>query len=125
MIDFKNGAIFKLKQTDTENGVKLVQELLIDGEQVLSAYKGVRDYVVFTDKRAISVNVQGVTGKKRDYSSLPYATVSAYSIETPGLGDIDGQLDLWYSGLGKVHFEFSGGSSIKKIGQLISQYILL
>lgn len=124
MIDFKNSVIFKLKQTDTQNGVKLVQELLLDGEQVLAAYKGIRDYVVFTDKRAISVNVQGVTGKKRDYSSLPYASVSAFSVETPGLGDIDGQLDLWYSGLGKIHFEFSGGSNVTQIAQLISQYAL-
>lgn len=87
MIDFTNGGFFKLKQTDTQNGVNMVQALLVDGERVLSAYKGIRDYVVFTDKRVIAVNVQGVTGKKRDYTSLPYATISAYSVETSGVGD--------------------------------------
>ena len=124
MIDFTNGGIFKLKQTDTQNVVNMVQALLVDGERVLSAYKGIRDYVVFTDKRVIAVNVQGVTGKKRDYTSLPYATISAYSVETSGVGDMDSELELWYSGLGKVRFEFTGRSDIVRIGQLIAGYAL-
>ena len=124
MIDFTNGGFFKLKQTDTQNGVNMVQALLVDGERVLSAYKGIRDYVVFTDKRVIAVNVQGVTGKKRDYTSLPYATISAYSVETSGVGDMDSELELWYSGLGKVRFEFTGRSNIVRIGQLIAGYAL-
>ena len=124
MIDFTNGGFFKLKQTDTQNGVNMVQALLVDGERVLSAYKGIRDYVVFTDKRVIAVNVQGVTGKKRDYTSLPYATISAYSVETSGVGDMDIELELWYSGLGKVRFEFTGRSDIVRIGQLIAGYAL-
>ncbi len=124
MIDFTNGGFFKLKQTDTQNGVNMVQALLVDGERVLSAYKGIRDYVVFTDKRVIAVNVQGVTGKKRDYTSLPYATISAYSVETSGVGDMDSELELWYSGLGKVRFEFTGRSDIVRIGQLIAGYAL-
>lgn len=124
MIDFTNGGFFKLKQTDTQNGVNMVQALLVNGERVLSAYKGIRDYVVFTDKRVIAVNVQGVTGKKRDYTSLPYATISAYSVETSGVGDMDSELELWYSGLGKVRFEFTGRSDIVRIGQLIAGYAL-
>ena len=124
MIDFTNGGFFKLKQTDTQNGVNMVQALLVDGERVLSAYKGIRDYVVFTDKRVIAVNVQGVTGKKRDYTSLPYATFSASSVETSGVGDMDSELELWYSGLGKVRFEFTGRSDIVRIGQLIAGYAL-
>lgn len=124
MIDFKNGGFFKLKQTDTQSAEKTVRDLLIENERVLSAYKGIRDCVVFTDKRVIAVNVQGVVGKKRDYTSLPYATVSAYSIETPGIGDIDGELELWYSGLGRVRFEFTGSSDIGAIGKLIAQYAL-
>ena len=124
MIDFQNGGFFKLKQTDTANGVKMVQDLLIDGEQVLAAYKNIRDYVVFTVKRAIAVNLQGVTGKKRDFTSLPYATISSYSVETSGVGDFDTELELWYSGLGRVRFEFTGGSDIRQIGKLIASYTL-
>ena len=122
MIDFQNGSVFKLKQTDTQSVMPLVEPLLIDGEQVISAYKSVRDCVIFTDKRVIAVNVQGMTGKKRDYSSLTYAKLSAYSVETAGVGDIDSELELWYSGLGKVRFEFAGKSNILQIGQMIARY---
>ena len=124
MIDFKNGGFFKLKQTDTENGSKLVSDLLIADEQVLSVYQGIRDHVIFTDKRVIAVNVQGMVGKKKDFTSLPYSKISAYSIETPGVGDIDGELELWYSGLGRVRFEFTGHSDIEGIGKMIAQHAL-
>ena len=124
MIDFTNGSFIKLKQTDTQNAIRLLSPLLIGGEQVLSAYKGIRDYVVFTNMRVISVNVQGMTGKKKDYTSLPYSKISAFSVETSGVLDIDSELELWFSGLGKVHFEFSGRSNIVQIGQIIATYTL-
>jgi hypothetical protein len=60
---------------------------------------------VFTDKRVIAVNAQGMTGKKVDYSSLPYSKVQAFSIESAGSLDRDAELELWFSGLGKVKFE--------------------
>lgn len=83
-----------------------------------------RDYVVFTDKRIISVNVQGVTGKKKDFTSLPYSKIQVFSVETAGIFDMDSELEMYFSGLGKVKFEFSGSSDIVKIGQLISSLIL-
>ena len=64
MIDFKNASYLKLKQINPSDVGSQVLNLLIPGETVISAYKGIRDYVVFTDKRFISVNVQGITGKK-------------------------------------------------------------
>ena len=124
MIDFNNSSFLKLRQVKPEEGEKAVASMLIDGEQVLSAYKSVRDCVVFTDKRVIAVNVQGVTGKTRDYTSLPYATISAYSVETSGVGDMDSELELWYSGLGKVRFEFMGQCDIERIGRIIALHCL-
>lgn len=124
MIDFNNGSFVKLKQTDTEKGYSVVQPLLIGGEQVLSAYKGIRDYVVFTNMRVISINVQGVTGKKKDFTSMPYSKISVFSIETSGVADIDSELEMWFSGLGKVHFDFTGRSDIIRIGQIIASYSL-
>ena len=84
MIDFKNSSYMKLRQVKVQDGEKLAAPLLIDGETVISAFKSVRDCVLFTNKRVISVNVQGVTGKKRDYTSLPYSKVTAFSVETSG-----------------------------------------
>ena len=124
MIDFKNGTFVKLKQINPSDIEKNVAPLLINGEQILSAYKAMRDFCVFTNKRVISVNVQGLTGTKKDYTSLPYSKVSAYSIETAGTFDLDSELEMFFSGLGKVRFEFSGASDIVKIGKIVSEFVL-
>lgn len=96
---------------------------MVDGENIISCYKGIRDYITFTNKRIISVNVQGITGKKKDFSSLPYSKIQVFSIETAGVLDLDSELELYFSGLGKVRFEFSGENDIVEIGQLIGQSI--
>lgn len=124
MIDFNNSAFVKMKQVDPSSLMGDIHPLLINGEQVIGAYKAMRDYCVFTNKRVISVNVQGMTGKKKDFTSLPYSKVSAYSIETAGVLDMDSELEMYFSGLGKVKFEFTGQSNIVQIGQIISTYIL-
>ena len=71
MIDFANGSVFKLNQVDPRSVGDEVVPLLIPEETILSAFKGIRDFVVFTNKRVIAVGVQGMTGKKKDYTSLP------------------------------------------------------
>lgn len=124
MIDFNNSAFVKMSQIDPRRVVDEVRPLLIGGEEVVGAYKAMRDYVVFTNMRVISVNVQGVTGKKKDFTSLPYSKVSAFSVETSGVIDLDSELELYFSGVGKVRFEFTGQSDIVQIGRLISSYIL-
>ena len=122
MIDFKNGTYVKLKKIgETPNDINA---LLIPGEELIGSYKGIRDYVVFTSKRVISVNVQGVTGKKKDFTSLPYSKIQAFSIETSGVLDMDSELELYFSGLGLVKFDFTGDSDIVKIGQIIGSYVL-
>lgn len=125
MIDFKNGSVFKLKKDVAFlSKEKNVAALLVPGEQVIGSYTALRDYVVFTDKRVISVNVQGVTGKKKDYTSMPYSKISVFSVETSGVFDLDSELEMYFSGLGKVKFEFSGDSDIVSIGRAISTYVL-
>ncbi len=74
MIDFNQNTFFKLKTADAEKGKKVVEELLIPEEQVLSAYRDVRDWVIFTDRRIVSVNVESMTGKKKNFTSLPYSS---------------------------------------------------
>ena len=105
MIDFQNGTYVKLGPIDPQSLAAELESLLVQGEQVHLAFKGMRDSVVFTDKRLISINVQGLTGKKRDYTSLPLSKIQAWSVETAGTFDLDSELELWFSGLGK------GGSS--------------
>ena len=122
MIDFKNGSFIKLKRSDA--AAEAVSQLLIPGENIIGSYKGIRDSVTFTDKRVIAVNVQGVTGKKKDYTSLPYSKVQAFSVETAGVLDLDSELELWFSSVGLIKFEFTGNSDIVKIGQAIGAFIL-
>lgn len=126
MIDFKNAGFFKLKQIDYAEVGDMIQPILIEGERIASAYKGLRDCVVFTDKRIIAVNVQGLTGTKKDFTSLPYSKVQAYSVETAGIAEWvpDCELDLFFSGLGQVRFEFKSNCNIKEICRLISEYVL-
>jgi len=119
VIDFENKAVFKLKQND--DYADIVSDLLIPDEDVLGAFKSMRDGVVFTSKRIIAVNVQGITGSKKDFTSLPYKNIVAYSIETSGTLDIDSELQVYFSALGKINFEFSGNAPIKEISGMISR----
>ncbi len=98
--------------------------LILDSEEIVGTYKGIRDYIVFTNKRVIAVNVQGMTGKKKDFTSLPYSKIQVFSIETAGTFDLDSELELYFSGVGKVKFDFTGQSDILKIGKLIAEYTL-
>src|SRR3954453_15056590 len=124
VIDFANGSVFKLSQIHPQDIAPAVAPLLIPGEQVMACFKAVRDFVVFTDKRLVAVNVQGMTGKKRDFTSLPYSKVQAFSVETAGHLDLDAELDLWFSGLGTVRLEFKGSADIRGLGQLIAHHVL-
>lgn len=124
MIDFENAQVFKLKEADPEGLSSKVSPLLVDGEHVVAAFKTVRDSVVFTDRRLIAINVQGMTGKKQDYTSLPYSKVQAWSVETAGSFDLDAELELWFSGLGRVRLEFRAKSDIVGLSQMIAQYVL-
>ena len=70
------------------------------------------------------MNVQGLTGSKKDFTSLPYKNIVAYSIETSGTFDLDSELEVYFSALGKVRFEFSGKTSMVEISRLIGGYVL-
>src|SRR5690554_4609671 len=75
MLDFQNKKLFKLKPEDASIGRENVRQLLIRGEDVIASYVSMRDRVVFTNKRIISINVQGLTGTKKDYTSIPYSRI--------------------------------------------------
>ena len=80
--------------------------------------------MIFTNKRVIAVNVQGVTGKKKDFTTLPYSKIQLFSVETSGVLDLDSELELYYSGAGLIKFEFTGESDIVNIAKIIGEYLL-
>ena len=124
MIDFKNATFVKLSPVGKVALNQDIQAMLVDGEHVVQTYKAIRDVVIFTNKRIFAINVQGITGKKKDYTSLPYSKIQAFSVETAGTLDLDSELDLWFSGLGKVRFEFVTSADVAQICKFISSVVL-
>lgn len=124
MIDFKNAEYLKLRPVDNSTFSSMIQPMFVSGEQIIASFKTVRDGVVFTNKRIFAINVQGITGKKVDYTSLPYSKIQAFSVETAGVIDLDSELELWFSGLGKVKFEFVSRADVAEICRMISELVL-
>ena len=124
MIDFEKAAVFKLKPIALDKMRAEINQFLIDGEEVFAVFKSVRDQLVFTNKRVIATNVQGLTGSKVDYTSIPYSKVQTFSIETAGTLDLDCEIQLYLSEVGRVTFDIKGGFDIVRFNKMISQYVL-
>lgn len=125
MIDFNNQGFFaRLKKVKDNEFGRMIDDFLIPGEQVIGAYQSVRDGVVFTNKRIIAINVQGLTGKKKDFTSIPYSKISTFSLETAGMFDLDSELEIYLSGVGKVKFQFTDATDVKEICKMISEFAL-
>jgi len=124
MIDFQKSSIFKLTPAKTEEILEPIKSFLIEGEEILSVFKTTRDQLVFTNKRIISANVQGFTGKKVDYTSIPYSKIQTFSVETAGIFDLDCELEIYISAIGKIRFEIKGNFDIVTFNKVISEFVL-
>jgi hypothetical protein len=81
--------------------------------------------MVFTSKRLIIVDKQGVTGKKTDYHSIPYKTITHFSVETAGTFDLDAELNIWVSGSSTpISKEFRKDKSIYEVQKVLASYVL-
>lgn len=124
MIDFENASVFKLSPCDPADVADQISPLLVPDETIVAPFKTIRDFVVFTDRRLITVNVQGMTGKRTDFTSLPYNKIQAFSVETAGTFDMEAELDLWFSSLGLIQLEFKGSADVRQISQIIAAHAL-
>ena len=124
MIDFSSASIFKLKPINISEARPDFLKFLIDGETIFAAFKTIRDQVIFTNKRIIAANVQGLTGSKVDYTSLPYGKIQAFSVETSGTLDLDCEIEVYLSEVGKVKFEIRGSFDLLTFNKYISTYVL-
>ena len=107
--------LMNLKEIPVENIRPEVTMFLTPGENILQAFQTVRDQVIFTSKRILTVNVQGLTGKKISYLSYPYSKVQYFGVETAGMLDIDSELVLAFSNGAKLQFDFKSHVNIKEI----------
>ena len=100
-------------------------KLLTEGESIDVGFVVLRDTFIFTNKRLILVDVQGITGKKIEYLSIPYSKVTKYSIETAGTFDLDAELKIWVgSDPNPVSKKFNKSVNIYDLQQVLAKYTL-
>jgi hypothetical protein len=101
------------------------QPILIEGESIEKAFKLIRDMFVFTNKRLILVDKQGITGSKVDYVSIPYHSITKFSKESAGLLDLDAELKIWVRGESlPVKKQFGKDNNINEVYQILGKYTL-
>lgn len=125
-INFNRESVWNLKPINVNEVREEVNGLLLEDEQILSAFKTIRDQLVFTNKRIIAIDVQGLTGSRKSYASMPYSKVQFFSIQTPGFIELvpDSELFLMFTNGFTAKFEFKGNVDIGEIGRMISEYVL-
>jgi hypothetical protein len=120
-----DGLLGNASEVNLEKLEKDLENILTDGEDVERAYVIIRDSFVFTNKRLILIDKQGITGKKVEYHSIPYKSITHFSIETAGHFDMDADLKIWISGAQMpIEKEFKGDKSIFNVQKALSYYIL-
>ncbi|PZT69041.1 PH domain-containing protein [Streptomyces sp. SW4] len=98
--------------------------LLGHGEQVHAAYLLIRDTILFTDRRLILVDKQGITGKKTEYHSIPYRSITHFAVETAGTFDLDAELKIWLSGSpAPIQKTFTKGVDIYEVQAILTQFV--
>lgn len=103
---------------------KDIQDNLISGESAKYAYKTFRDIAIFTDKRIIIRDSQGLTGKKVEVYSIPYSSITMWSTETSGkIFDINTEVELWTKA-GHLKLKLDRKIDIKKLDKIIAEAIL-
>lgn len=103
---------------------KDIDDLLIEGEQAIAAYKTIRDSAIFTNKRLIVKDAQGLTGKKIEIYSLPYTSINMWSTENAGkLMDLNAEVELW-TRAGHIKINLRKGVDIRKFDKIIARATL-
>ena len=125
-INFNSNSVWNLKPISMDGIRGEVNGLLIAGEEPVMAFHTVRDQLIFTNKRIIAIDVQGITGKRKSYASMPYSKIQFFSIQTAGFLELipDSELFLMFTNGFTAKDEFKGSVDIGKIGRMISEYIL-
>ncbi len=119
-----SGLMGNSSPSDKEEAVKKLTNVLFEGESVEHAYKLIRDMIVFTNSRLILVDIQGMTGTKVDYHSIPYRSITHFKTETAGSFDMDAELKIFLSGSElPIEKTFKRGNSILDVQKLLAYYV--
>ena len=101
-------------------------KLLIDGEEIELGFKLIRDTFIFTNKRLILVDKQGLTGSKIEYKSVSYKSITRFSIETAGTFDLDAELKIWVSSeqLPSIKKQFNKSVNVYDVHNVLATHVL-
>ncbi|MBA2239068.1 MAG: PH domain-containing protein [Lysobacter sp.] len=120
-----DGLLGNASKVDPAEIQQQFDKVLAPGEVVEHAYKVLRDYFVFTDKRLVLVDKQGLTGSKAEYHSIPYRSIVHFSVETAGSFDMDAELKIWLSGSPvPIQKTFNKHLSIYEVQSVLAAYVL-
>jgi len=119
------GLFGNASEIDAKGLQKDLDALLIEDEKVVRAFKIIRDLFIFTDKRLLLIDKQGLTGKKAEYHSIPYRSISHFSVETAGTFDMDAEMKIYISGImNPIQREFRRGADIQGVQKTLAHFIL-
>jgi len=119
-----SGLLGNAAEADIADVEKNVERILADDERVERAFQLVRDLMIFTNRRFILVDRQGLTGKKTTYHSIPYRAITNFSVETAGHFDLESELSIWISGQeSPVQKQFTRGRTIFEVQRALATYV--
>lgn len=111
--------------TETRKFHAAYSQILIDGEIIEAGYVVIRDTFLFTNKRLILIDIQGVSGKQTEYISIPYGNIMKFSVQTGGGFDLNAELKLWIgSDTIPLEKKFNENVSIYEVQKLLAQHVL-
>ena len=118
-----SGMIGNASEVDVNKISQEYDRLLGSSERIEKAYKLIRDMLLFTNKRLIIIDKQGLTAKKVEYRSVPYRSITNFSVETAGYFDLDAELKIYISGMAEpIEKTFSSGCNIYEVQALLAEY---
>lgn len=124
MMGLFNALLGNAGEMSADEAADELATILGPDEQIEIAYKLVRDMIVLTDRRLILIDKQGVTGKKVEYRSVPYKSITMYTVETSGHFDLDAELKIWVSGqAAPIDLEFNSKTNIYTLQGLLAAKI--
>jgi hypothetical protein len=120
-----DGWLGNAEEVDVNKLGEEYQALLVDGEQIERAFVLVRDMFIFTNKRFIMIDKQGMSGKKVEYHSIPYRSITHFAVETAGGFDRDSELKIWLSGShSPIERQLKKGMDIIGIQRTLAHYVV-
>jgi len=100
--------------------------LLTEGEEFELGFKLIRDTFIFTTKRLILIDKQGLTGSKTEYKSISYKSISRFSVETAGTFELDAELKIWVSSelQPSIRKQFNKSVNVYEVQKVLAHHVL-